>query len=353
MKKICIVSISLLFGTCFAQQLPGRLLFIPDIQGFKTLKCDFHMHTVFSDGLVWPTIRVEEAWKEGLDAIAISDHIEYKPFKEYVSQDLNKPYEIAKIPAEKTGLILIRSLEITRSMPPGHLNALFLTAVDSLKKENYTDVLKSANDQGAFVFWNHPGWKPQAPDGIKWYDVHTELLNKGLFQGIEVVNGDEYYPEALEWCMEKNLTILGNTDMHGSSASYLEQIGQPNRPMTLVFAKEKSVEGIREALINRRTAIWFENKIIGSVLFLESLFQNSIISSVVYRDDKSMNLKLSNLSDIEISFQIKGGERSYVLYPRSNIILQLKPDTNNLEVTVTSFITGKDKFLNSTIRILQ
>ncbi|HOI80411.1 MAG TPA: PHP domain-containing protein, partial [Petrimonas sp.] len=47
---------------------------IPDVNGFKVLKCDFHMHTVFSDGDVWPTVRVQEAWREGLDAIAITDH---------------------------------------------------------------------------------------------------------------------------------------------------------------------------------------------------------------------------------------------------------------------------------------
>ena len=28
------------------------------------------MHTVFSDGTVWPTVRVTEAWEEGLDAMA-------------------------------------------------------------------------------------------------------------------------------------------------------------------------------------------------------------------------------------------------------------------------------------------
>ena len=39
---------------------------IPDIPGYCTLKCDFHMHTVFSDGLVWPTVRVDEAWREGV-----------------------------------------------------------------------------------------------------------------------------------------------------------------------------------------------------------------------------------------------------------------------------------------------
>ena len=39
---------------------------IPDIPGYRTLKCDFLMHTVFSDGDVWPTVRVQEAWAEGL-----------------------------------------------------------------------------------------------------------------------------------------------------------------------------------------------------------------------------------------------------------------------------------------------
>lgn len=34
---------------------------MPDIMGYTTLKCDLHMHTVFSDGLVWPTVRVDEA----------------------------------------------------------------------------------------------------------------------------------------------------------------------------------------------------------------------------------------------------------------------------------------------------
>ena len=48
----------------------------PDIPGYKTLKGDFHQHTVFSDGVVWPHIRVDEAIAEGLDVISITDHVE-------------------------------------------------------------------------------------------------------------------------------------------------------------------------------------------------------------------------------------------------------------------------------------
>ncbi|MCX6329637.1 MAG: hypothetical protein NTZ85_09025, partial [Bacteroidia bacterium] len=56
-------------------------ILLPNIPGYLTLKCDFHLHTVFSDGVVWPTVRVNEAWEDGLDAIAITDHIEGHPKK--------------------------------------------------------------------------------------------------------------------------------------------------------------------------------------------------------------------------------------------------------------------------------
>ena len=49
----------------------NRTIDIPDLPGFKTLVCDLHMHTVFSDGSVWPNIRVMEANKDGLDVICL------------------------------------------------------------------------------------------------------------------------------------------------------------------------------------------------------------------------------------------------------------------------------------------
>ena len=63
---------------------------LPNPPGWITLKCDFHLHTVFSDGLVWPTVRVEEAWRHGLDAIAITDHIEYQRFREDINTNRNR-----------------------------------------------------------------------------------------------------------------------------------------------------------------------------------------------------------------------------------------------------------------------
>ena len=64
-----------------AYALSPNKMVIPDVEGYKTLKGDFHIHTVFSDATVWPTTRVQEAIWEGLDVIAITDHVDTRPQK--------------------------------------------------------------------------------------------------------------------------------------------------------------------------------------------------------------------------------------------------------------------------------
>jgi len=132
----------------------------PDIPGCKTLKCDLHMHTVFSDGQVWPTVRVDEAFRLGLDAISITDHIEYQPHGNDIPTNHNRPYEIALQSAKEKNILLVKGTEITRSTPPGHFNAIFLEDVNPVDTKDLLEATKAAQAQGAFIFWNHPDWKP-------------------------------------------------------------------------------------------------------------------------------------------------------------------------------------------------
>ena len=73
------------------------LIIFPDVEGRLTLISDLHTHSVFSDGHVWPNIRVSEAQRNGLDILAITEHLEYQP---HISQiphvDRNTAYEEAK-----------------------------------------------------------------------------------------------------------------------------------------------------------------------------------------------------------------------------------------------------------------
>jgi hypothetical protein len=286
-----------------------RPVHLPDIPGYRTLKCDLHTHTVFSDGLVWPSVRAEEAWREGLDAIAITDHIEYQPHAEDIPTQHDRSFEIAKPLGDRLALTVIRGSEVTRDMPPGHLNAVFLRSSEPLETEAWRDAVEAAHSQGAFIFWNHPGWTGQQADGVaRWYPEHTELVEKGWLNGIEVVNERSYYPEAHRWCLEKDLAILGNSDIHGPLNLDYDVHEGDHRPMTLVFAKDASPESIREALFARRTAAWSGELLIGKEEFLRPLFEASIellTPSVTVAPGGKAYVQVRNLSDVR--FELNGG----------------------------------------------
>ena len=250
---------------------------LPNPPGWITLKCDFHLHTVFSDGLVWPTVRVEEAWRHGLDAIAITDHIEYQRFREDINTNRNRAYEIARALGEELGILVIPGGEVTREMPPGHINAIFLTNANALAVPDWFEALQIARDQGAFIFWNHPGHSWQLTDGkIRWHPEHTRLYAAGLLHGIEIVNHREYYPEAHRWAEDKQLTLFGDSDNHNPIP--LDYYAHPRdlRPMTLVFVRERTLDGIKEALFARRTAVLWAGRLLGDARFLRALFGGAI-----------------------------------------------------------------------------
>ena len=142
MKVNKVLVSTFLLATCLMNVQAQRRneIQVPDLDGYTTLKCDFHMHTVFSDGLVWPTVRVDEAYREGLDAISLTEHIEYRPHKKDIVADHNRSFDLCQKQAEKLGILLIRGSEITRPMAPGHFNAIFLADSNPLEQKEYKDL---------------------------------------------------------------------------------------------------------------------------------------------------------------------------------------------------------------------
>ena len=319
--KISVVLSLLLLFSIFNSEAQLRVRTepkIPDISGYITLKCDFHIHTVFSDGTVWPHIRSDEAWREGLDAFSITDHIEYLPHKNDIKKDHNRSYELARGSAAGLNLILIRGTEITRDMPPGHLNAILLKNANPIDTEDYKDALRIAYEQGAFIFWNHPPFPN--PKGIsEWFPEHTEIYENGWMHGIEVVNGRSYYPKAHLWCLEKNLTMIASSDVHNPINLDYDIRKGDHRPMTLVFAREKTEDAIKEALFARRTAVYHGNMLIGEEKYLEPIFNNSIEiinPEVTVKGKGGTTIQIRNNSDI--SFELAAdGESEYVSAPKN------------------------------------
>jgi predicted metal-dependent phosphoesterase TrpH len=286
----------------------SRAIEFPDIPGYVTLKCDLHMHTVLSDGDVWPNIRVQEAIKDGLDVISITDHIEYQPHqKEIPHPDHNLSYELALKAAKGSDLLVIPGTEITRSMPPGHFNAIFVKDVNKLNQKDVVEVFREAKNQGAFVFWNHPHWTAQKPDGVaSLTEMHHQLLEEGLFSGIEIYNDDTYSDEALEIAQKYNLAVLGNSDLHGLVDWSYEVPEGGHRPVTLVFAEEKTEAAMQKAMEQRRTAVWFKNTLVGDQEFLAPLVEASLeitrtgkgpLPSLQIHNHSDADYILENISD--------------------------------------------------------
>jgi len=346
MKKIVFLFLTICLSLPLSAQGRGKIA-LPGLKGFVTLKCDFHMHSVFSDGNVWPTVRVDEAYREGLDAISLTDHLEYRPYLQNFeklsglslnSVSHNLSYEIAQTYAKERGIMLIRGSEITRSMPPGHANAIFITDADKLATPEYMDAFRAAKAQNAFIFWNHPGWDAQQPDTTLWFTEHTQLLQQGFMHGIEVVNGP-YFPEAHKWCLEKKLTMLGNSDVHGPMAL----APGSHRTMTLVFAREATPEAIHDALKERRTAVYFDDYIIGEEKYLKELFENALEITVT-KTEKRANITLKNTSDLTFHLS-KANSDQQLTYLRNDYIspLILAPQgTQTITVRFNDGVKGGD-----------
>jgi len=317
-----LVVIALASLSLFSQADVRYEINLPDIRGYKTLKCDLHVHTVFSDGLVWPTVRVEEAWREGLDVIAVTDHIEYRPHEDDIAAGHNRSHEIAASIAKEKNLLVLRGAEITRDTPPGHFNAVFLADATPLDTEGFLDAVEAANKQRAFVFWNHPGWK--GPEFTRWLDVHKKIYENGWLHGIEVVNGNVYYPEAHQWCLEKGLAMLGNSDIHDPARRY-RSMPKDHRTMTLVFAEDKSVEALKEALFGGRTAVWLEDRLIGREQYLNEMFRGAVhVDSPHYRNEESAWLHVKNDSDIDIRLRRVGNSGPHSITLAANAVTELK-----------------------------
>jgi hypothetical protein len=353
MKTIFIVAIfSLVVLNGMAQR---RILQLPEIPGYITLACDFHQHTVFSDGDVWPTTRLEEAESRGLDVISITDHIEYQPKKEYVSKNLNAAWEIAKKEAEKRDLLLIHGAEITRKMPPGHFNALFISDAERLNDPDFMTVMEEAIRQNAFIQWNHPGWKGQRADGIPRMDsIHHVLFDKGWIHGIEVVNYNEFYPDVVNWCLEKQVAMTGNSDIHGPMGGEMVEMAVKALPVTLVFARSRTEDEVRTALTAGRTMVWFGDSLVGKKELASTFFANSLSVGKVFFSDENYDYRyITNQTDILYSLEIDIPGKSplkILLAPKSKVRLRLLKQTPfPLAVKVKNVIVRKGEFLTTTI----
>ncbi len=299
-----------------------RAIDFPDVAPYQTLVADLHMHTVFSDGSVWPNIRVDEAYRDGLDAIAVTEHLEYLPHRHDIPlPDRNRSHEVAQASNGRRPLLVINGSEVTRRMPLGHVNAIFVKDANALVQPDSVAALQEANRQGAFVFWNHPNWVSQNRTGLATLNpVHEALIADRLMHGIEVANEGTYSDEALNIALENDLAILATSDVHGLVDWTFDVPGGGHRPATLVFATDRSEEALKEALMARRTVAYFKHSLIGREAVLMPLLEASLqVSEARYGTGTTvLSVTLANATSTPFSLR---NTSSYTLHEHTDVIL--------------------------------
>lgn len=332
MKQVLSIILLILPFLCLSQDMDQKIEF-PDIPGYVTLKCDFHIHTVFSDGSVWPSIRVEEALRDGLDAISLTEHLEYQPHGDDIPHpDRNRSYEIALQEAKAYDLMIVHGAEITRDLPPGHANAIFIEDANKLNISDPLEAYMEAKRQGAFVFWNHPNWIAQQKNGMATLtDMHRKLIEEDMLHGIEVVNDITYSEEALAIALEQGLTIMGTSDIHGLVDWQFELANGGHRPISLVFAEERSIASIKEALEARRVVAWFNQHLIGHEEVLKPLLSASLqFGEATYEGPSSVaNVTLTNNSDADLQLRNTG---AFGLHKHTDIFIISAHSTKQLQI---------------------
>lgn len=324
------------------------------LNGYNVYKADLHTHSIFSDGLVHPKWRVYEAWQDGLDVMAVTEHIENRAyenmFHEYLKEYTDKEYQKgpaglknvdinfsireAKKEAVKYGITIIPGSEITRSgSEVGHFNALFTTDNNLIYDEDPVQSIRNAKSQGALVMHNHPGWRRK---DIKMTTTEKTAYGEGLIDGVEVMNGGMFFPGIIDRVREYNQFIAANTDVHKTTASDYRLTGA-DRPMTLILAKDKSLESLREALLQRRTIAFGFNTLCGSEELLRDFFHACVKVTRI----NETSVLVTNMTSITFKLQ-QGKGRILNFDPFTSMVATVKKGSDTVSYRVVNMWTGVD-----------
>ena len=362
-------------------------IILPQVKGYNIYKGDFHVHTIYSDGEVTPRERVREAWYDGLDIIALTDHLELRSYEKFMLKAHapynpdGKPYEYIRGGAgnktdhttpiycdldatydeavqyaknEEIPIMVLRGTEIWRNPAVvGEYNAFFLKDITDVAKPDIIESLKEAKKQGAIIIHNHPGWRRKTMDKS---EIQEKIYAEKLVDGIEVINGSTLYPQMIDRCVNEKLTIFANTDLHRTSAQYYPRGGEIFRTMTFILAKDCTEKAIKDALLKRRTIGYSHNHLIGEEMWLEEFLNAAVDCKVVAVNEKKGHRAFQLTNHCSVPFILRRGKTIYTLNPFQSLRVNFGKDKksgkyNNPKFTVDNMWTVGDKHPSLTIEI--
>lgn len=303
---------------------------LPEVNGFKVFKADLHSHTIYSDGNVTPEYRVREAWVDGLDVLAVTEHVEYRPtegkmynyLKGYLPEewqnlnmgnlvkemgiltDLNYSNGLAVKAAAGYGITIIPGIEITRKPETiGHYNALFVEDANNIYDDDPAVSIRKARAQGAIIMHNHPGWRRK---NLQMTEFEQQVYGEKLIDGVEIMNGSEFYPSVVQRALDNRLFMAANTDIHGTTSMDYTNQGH-RRNMTFILAKDASLESLKDALKKRRTLAYSFGSLAGDEQLVKDFFLACVTFDTFRVDGKGRrSIRMTNNTSMDFVLNFGG-----------------------------------------------
>ena len=195
--------------------------------------CDLHTHTSWSaDCLVEPSELLDHAERQGLHAIAITDHNAFGGAIEAL--ELSRDRRLTVIPGEEI-----------KTSGQGEVIGLFLQK-EIPRGLAFEDTIAAIREQGGLVYLPHPFDRMHAiPDAAT---LHRHLADIDVF---EVYNArllfEQYNDEALRFARKYNLTMGAGSDAH-----VLQGLGTGGLRMRAFRDPEEFLVSLRTAEVMRR-----------------------------------------------------------------------------------------------------
>jgi hypothetical protein len=221
-----VFGIGILLGTAFdtvAYRPPSRS------GEYFVLAGDFHVHAAPGDGSLTPSALRDEAVRQGIDVIAITNHNQFvaASLVSSLAGDLDRP-------------IVLTGEEVTN--PDYHLIAV---GIDHVVRSDLSaaDAVAAIHAQGGVAIAAHP------TRSFSGYDDATLAVVDGTEvahpERIEKYRRDYIETFARARRLNPHVAPIGSSDIHNTPA-----LGQCR---TFVFARERSARGVLEAIRAGRT----------------------------------------------------------------------------------------------------
>ena len=221
----------------------------PKLHARRPLRCDFHIHTLYSDGKSSPAEMAVRGRELGLDVAVITDHNAYPASLEAMAEVARLGLNVVTGPGEEVSgpnwhLLSVGADAAIYAL--GQESGAFLNEAE-WKYEAMHWAIRAIQAHGGRAYLAHPYWSVERGFHLPspWYD---RVLEEGLLDGVELL-GDVLHENNFRSLARYRdflaaggrIPILGNSDTHRRGHTY-------GTYWTLVWAEEPTLAGVLDAI---------------------------------------------------------------------------------------------------------